>query len=78
MGSRAHRTQRQGGARDRRWAEEAGERAWRIEEATARVPGAGSERSSGRCQVPEREYWKGRIQQAQKQITQIEAKLKAE
>lgn len=25
-----------------------------------------------------REYWKGRIQQAQKQITQIEAKLKAE
>jgi hypothetical protein len=41
-------------------------------------PGAGSERSSGRCQVPEREYWKGRIQQAQKQITQIEAKLKAE
>ena len=25
-----------------------------------------------------REYWKGRIQQAQKQITQIEAKLKTE
>ncbi len=25
-----------------------------------------------------REYWKGRIQQAQKQITQIEAKLEAE
>ncbi len=25
-----------------------------------------------------REYWKGRIQQAQRQITQIEAKLKAE
>lgn len=25
-----------------------------------------------------REYWKGRIQQAQKQITQIGAKLKAE
>jgi predicted nucleic acid-binding Zn-ribbon protein len=25
-----------------------------------------------------REYWKGRIQQAQKQITEIEANLKAE
>ncbi len=25
-----------------------------------------------------REYWKGRIRQAQKQITQIEARLKAE
>jgi transcription elongation GreA/GreB family factor len=34
--------------------------------------------AQGGAKYQSEEYWKGRIQQAQKQITQIEAKLKAE